>query len=53
MENRAWCESRTSIFEAMQCNLVKQRESSVESFRLISRRGGEGCNSSAEYGGGL
>ena len=23
MQNRAWCEIRTSILEAMQCNLVK------------------------------
>ena len=24
MQNRTWCESRTSILEAMQCNLVKR-----------------------------
>ena len=25
MQNRVWLESRTSILEAMQCNLVKYR----------------------------
>ena len=39
MQNRAWYESRTSILEAMQCNLVKSREYSVGSFRLVTRRG--------------